>query len=56
MFANCSEEGKIYPRSAAEIAKAQQANPALKRLFKHNAVIDQGLEVKLKLVSAIMAN
>jgi hypothetical protein len=31
----------------AEIIEAQQANPALKHLFKRNAVFDNGLKVKL---------
>ncbi len=30
-----------------EIAAAQRADASLKHLFKHNAVIDQGLEIKL---------
>ncbi len=47
VFANCSEEGKIYPLTTAKIAEAQQANATLKHLFKHNAVIDKGLEIKL---------
>ncbi len=47
MFANCSEEDKIYPLTTVEIVVAQQANASLKHLFKRNAVIDQGLEIKL---------
>jgi hypothetical protein len=47
VFANCSKEDKIYPLTTAEIAEAQQANATLKHLFKCNAVIDQGLEIKL---------
>ena len=47
VFANCSDEDKIYPPTTVEIAAAQQANASLKHLFKHNAVIDQGLEIKL---------
>jgi hypothetical protein len=31
----------------AEIAKTQQADATLKHSFKHNSVIDIGLEVKL---------
>ena len=46
VFANCSEEDKIYPLTTAEIA-AQRADASLKHLFKCNAVIDQGLEIKL---------
>jgi hypothetical protein len=36
VFANCSDEDKIYPLTTVEIAA-----------FKRNAVIDQGLEIKL---------
>jgi hypothetical protein len=46
VFANCSEENEIYPLTTVEIAKAQQVDATLK-LFKHNAVIDKGLEIKL---------
>jgi hypothetical protein len=47
VFANCTDEDKIYPLKTAEIAAAQRADASLKHLFKHNAVIDQGLEIKL---------
>jgi hypothetical protein len=47
VFANCSKEDKIYPLTTAGIAEAQQADATLKHLFMHNAVIDQGLEIKL---------
>ncbi len=47
VFANCSDEDKIYPLTTMEIAAAQRADASLKRLFKRNAVIDQGLETKL---------
>jgi hypothetical protein len=47
VVANCSKEDKIYPLTKAEIAEAQQADTTLKLLFKQNAVIDQGLEIKL---------
>jgi hypothetical protein len=49
VFANHSKEVKIYiyPLTTAEIAEAQQADATLKQLFQHNAVIDQGLELKL---------
>ncbi len=47
MFANCSDEDEIYPLTTVEIAEAQQADASLKHLFKRNAVIDQGLEIKL---------
>jgi hypothetical protein len=46
VFANCSNAEKIYPLTTAEIAEAQQANATLKHLFKHNAVNDQGLEIR----------
>ncbi len=36
-----------YPLTTAEIAAAQWADASLKHLFKRNAVIDQGLEIKL---------
>jgi hypothetical protein len=47
VFANCSDEDEIYPLTTAEIAAAQRADVSLKHLFKGNAVIDQGLEIKL---------
>ncbi len=47
MFVDRSDEDKIYPLTTAEIAAAQQADASLKHLFKRNAVIDQGLEIKL---------
>jgi hypothetical protein len=47
VFANRSEEDKIYPLTTEEIAEAQWADASLKHLFKCNAVIDQGLEIKL---------
>jgi hypothetical protein len=45
VFANRSDEDKIYPLTTEGIAAAQRANAFLKHLFKHNAVIDQGLEI-----------
>jgi hypothetical protein len=47
VFANRSEEDEIYPLTTVKIAAAQRADASLKHLFKHNAVIDQGLEIKL---------
>jgi hypothetical protein len=47
VIANCSEEEDINPLTTEEIAKAPQADTSLKHLFKHNAVIDQGLEIEL---------
>ncbi len=47
MFAHCNKEDQIYPLTSEEIVEAQQADASLKHLFKRNAVIDQGLEIKL---------
>ncbi len=47
VFANCSDEDEIYPLKTVEIAAAQWADASLKHLFKCNAVIDQGFEIKL---------
>jgi hypothetical protein len=47
VFPNCSKEDKIHPLTTVEIAEAQQASTILKHLFKHNSIIDQGLEIKL---------
>jgi hypothetical protein len=47
VFANRSEEHEKYPLTTEKIAEAQQASASLKHLFKRNAVIDQGLEIKL---------
>ena len=47
VFANRSDEDEIYPLTTAEIAAAQRADASLKHLLKRNAVIDQGLEIKL---------
>ncbi len=47
VFANHSDEDEIYPLTTVEIAEAQRADASLKHLFKSNAVIDQGLEIKL---------
>jgi hypothetical protein len=47
VFANRSDEDEIYPLTTVEIAGAQQADASLKHLFKRNAVIDPGLEIKL---------
>jgi hypothetical protein len=48
VFANLSDEDEMYPLTTVEIAAAQRVDASLKHLFKRNAVIDQGLEVKLK--------
>ncbi len=47
VFANRSEDDEIYPLTTVEIAAAQRAEATYKHLFKRNAVIDQGLEIKL---------
>jgi hypothetical protein len=44
---NCSDKDEIYPLTTVEFAEAQQADASLKHLFKRNAVINQGLEIKL---------
>jgi hypothetical protein len=47
VFSNCSDEDEIYSLTTEEIAEAQRADASLKDLFTRNAVIDQGLEIKL---------
>ena len=47
VFANCSDEDEIYSLTTVDFAEAQQADTSPKHLFKRNAVIDQGLEIKL---------
>jgi hypothetical protein len=47
VFANRSDEDEIYSLTTVEIAEAQRADASLKHSFKRNAVIDQGLEIKL---------
>jgi hypothetical protein len=47
VFVNCSDEDEIYPLTTVEISVAQRVDASLKHLFKRNAVIDQGLEIKL---------
>jgi hypothetical protein len=47
VLANCSDEYEIYPLTTEENAEAQRAEASLKHLFKRNAVIGQGLEIKL---------
>jgi len=47
VFANRSEEDEIYPLTVKEIVEAQQADTTLKHFFKHNAVLDKGLELQL---------
>ncbi len=45
VFANRSEEDKIYPLTVKEIIEAQKADSKLKRFFKINAALDKGLEL-----------
>jgi hypothetical protein len=47
VFVNRSEEDEIYPLTTVEVVAAQWPDASLKHLFKRNAVIDQGLEIKL---------
>ncbi len=47
VFANRSDKDEIYPLTIVGIAQTQRADVSLKHLFKQNAVIDQGLEIKL---------
>ncbi len=47
VFANCSEDKEIYPLTTHKFADAQGADTTNKHLFKRNAVVDQGLEIKL---------
>jgi hypothetical protein len=47
VFTNRSKEEEIFPLTTQEIAEAQQANDKLKHCFKHNTVLDKGLEVSL---------
>ncbi len=47
VFANCSEEDKIYPLTVKEIIEAQKADNKLKHFFKCNATLDKGLELQI---------
>jgi hypothetical protein len=47
VFANYSKEDEMYPLTTVDVAKAQRADATLKHIFKHNAEIDKGLEIKL---------
>jgi hypothetical protein len=47
VFANQNNKDEIYPIITVEIAAAQWADASPKHLFKRNAIIDQGLEIKL---------
>jgi hypothetical protein len=47
VFANRSEEEEFFPLTTPEIVEAQKANSKLEHCFRCNAVIDEGLEVRL---------
>jgi hypothetical protein len=47
VFANHIDKDEIFPLTTEKIAEAQWADLSLKHLFKRNAVIDKGLEIKL---------
>jgi hypothetical protein len=47
VFENRSKEDEIFPLTTPEIAEEQKANVKLKHCFRHNAVLDKGLEVRL---------
>ncbi len=47
VFANCSEEEKIFPLTVKEIVAAQKADPILKHCFKRNSVLEKGVELQL---------
>jgi hypothetical protein len=47
VLVNCSDKDEIYPLTTVKISEAQWADTSLKRLYKCNAVINQGLERKL---------
>jgi hypothetical protein len=47
VFANRSEEEEIFPLTTPENAEAQKADVNLKHCFRHNAVLDKRLEVRL---------
>ncbi len=47
MFANHSKEEEIFPLTTPEIAEAQKVHIKLKHCFRHNTVVDKGLEVRL---------
>ncbi len=47
MFANHSKEEEIFLLNTPEIVEAQKADFKLKHCFKHNIVLDKGLDVRL---------
>jgi hypothetical protein len=47
VFANRSEEDKIFPLTIKEIIEAQKADNKLKHFFNLNATLDKGLEIQI---------
>jgi hypothetical protein len=47
VLANCIKKEEIFPLTTPEIAQAQKADIKLKHCFRHNAVLDKRLEVRL---------
>ncbi len=47
VFANCSEEDKIFPLTVKEIIEAQKVDNKLKHFFKLNATLDKGLKLRI---------
>jgi hypothetical protein len=47
VFTNRNKEDEIFPLTVNEIVAAQKADPIPKHFFKHNAVLDKGLELQL---------
>jgi hypothetical protein len=47
VFTNHSKEEEIFPLTTPEIAEAQKVNIKLKHYFRHNTVLNKGLEVRL---------
>jgi len=45
VFSNRNEEEEIFPLTMKEIVAAQKADPILEHFFKHNDVLDKGIEV-----------
>jgi len=47
VFANRSDEDKMYPLIAQEVTDAQKAYATLKHCFKRNHVFDKGVDIRL---------
>jgi hypothetical protein len=45
VFANRSEEDKIYPLTVKEIIEAQKVDNKLKHFFQRSVTLDKGLEL-----------